>query len=103
MAMSFIYILTPAYILMVFSGTWMGIMRGAGDAIGPMWISLFNNVILRIPLSYLIAFLTRTEAHPSGNPNSVILSLLIAMAVGCIITAIYFRAGKWRNKAIVGK
>jgi len=103
MAMTFIYILTPAYLLMAFSGTWMGVMRGAGDAIGPMWISLFTNVVLRIPLSYLIANLTVSDAYPNGHQNSPFLALLISFLVSCSITAIYYRKGKWRTKSIIGQ
>ena len=103
MSMTFIYILTPAYIALSFSGSWMGVMRGAGDSIGPMWLMLFNNVIMRIPLSYLLARLTRSEANPNGNPNSIFFALMTAMTVGCVLTLIYFKAGKWRGKAIVGQ
>ena len=103
MSMTFVRIMVPAYLAMTLSGTWMGVMRGAGDSIAPMWIALFNNVIMRVPLSYLIAFLTRSDANPNGNPNSIFLSLLIAMLIGCGITTIYYRSGKWRGKSIVGK
>lgn len=103
MSITFIYILSPAYLAMSFSGSWMGMMRGAGDAVGPMWLSLLNNVIIRIPLSYLIAHMTRSETHPNGNPNSIFVALLAAMLLGCVITYIYYRAGKWRGKAITGQ
>ena len=102
MSMSFIQVLAPAYLVMAFSGTWMGVMRGAGDAIGPMWLSLCNNVVLRVPLSYLIVYLTTSEAYPKGNPSSMFYAMLIAMSVGCVITGIYYRAGKWRDKSIIG-
>ena len=101
--MTFITIMTPAYIAMSFSGSWMGVMRGAGDAVGPMWISLVNNVILRIPMSYIIAHLTRSEIYPNGDPNSIFLALLFSMLIGCVITIVYYRAGKWRNKSIIGQ
>ena len=103
MSMTFVRIMVPAYLAMTLSGTWLGVMRGAGDAIGPMWIALFNNVIMRVPLSYLIAFLTKSEANPNGHPNSIFLSLLIAMLIGCVITTIYYRSGKWRGKAVAGQ
>ena len=103
MGMTFITILTPAYVAMSFSGSWMGIMRGAGDAVGPMWISLVNNVILRVPLSYLIAHLTKSAANPHGDPSSIFLAMLIAMIAGCVITIIYYRAGKWRGKSLIGQ
>ncbi|MCL2126058.1 MAG: MATE family efflux transporter [Oscillospiraceae bacterium] len=102
LSMGFIRIMVPAYLAMTVSGTWMGVMRGAGDAFGPMWISMVNNVILRVPLAYLIAYFTKSEINPNGHPNSIMLSLLIAMLVGCVISTVYYRAGKWRNKAVTG-
>lgn len=102
MSMTFVFILSPGYLAMSFSGSWMGVMRGAGDAIGPMWLTLLNNVIMRVPLSYLIAYLTRSDSDPHGNPNSIFLALLISLVIGCFITLIYYRAGKWRGKAITG-
>jgi len=103
MSITFVRIMVPAYLAMTISGTRLGVMRGAGDAFGPMWISLFNHVILRVPLSYLLAYLTRSDANPNGHPNSMFLALLISMIIGCGITVIYYRAGKWRSKALVGQ
>jgi Na+-driven multidrug efflux pump len=103
MSMTFILILAPFYLAMSTSGTWMGVMRGAGDSIGPMWISLFNNVIMRVPISYLLAYLTRSALNPNGHPNSIMFGLLISMLIGCVITTVYYRAGKWRGKAITGQ
>ena len=103
MSMTFIRIMAPAYFALTVNGILIGVMRGAGDAIGPMWLSMAYIIVLRIPFSYLIAFLTRSEASPSGNPNSVFFAMLIAFFVGCIVTILYYKAGKWRGKAIVGQ
>lgn len=103
MSMTFIRIMTPAYLLMTLTGSLTGVMRGAGDTVGPMWITLVNNVLLRVPLAYLFAHLTRSEVNPNGNPNSIFMSMLGAMVVGSVITIFYYRAGKWRGKAITGK
>ena len=103
MSMTFVRIMTPAYILMTLTGSLSGVMRGAGDTLGPMWITMVNNVLLRVPLAYLFAYLTRSDQNPKGNPNSIFLSMLGAMVVGGILTIIYYRAGKWKGKAVVGK
>ena len=100
MSTTFVRIMSPAYLAITFSGTRMGVMRGAGDSIGPMWLALFNNVIMRVPLSYFIAYLTRSDENPNGHPNSIFLAMLCAMLIGCVITSIYYKAGKWRNKAL---
>lgn len=101
MGMGFIRVMSVAYFAMVFNTCFSGVMRGAGDSMGPMWISIGVNVILRVPLSYLIASMTVSELYPKGHPNSVFLSLLVAMIVGAVITMLYYRMGKWRSKAIV--
>lgn len=101
MGMGFIHIMAFAYIAMVVNNVFMGVMRGAGDSMGPMWISIGVNVVLRVPLSYIIAYFTRSQVHPNGNPDSLFWSLFAAMIVGAIITIFYYRRGKWRSKSIV--
>jgi len=94
-------ILAAGYI--VFAGTQilMGVMRGAGDTAKPMWISIFNTVVLRIPIAYIWAWLTRSEQYPNGSPDCLFASLVITWVIGFIITAIVYRKGSWKKKAIV--
>lgn len=101
MCMTFILILVVAYLCMVVGNTFSGVMRGAGDSMGPMWISIIANVVLRVPLSYLIAGMTKSAENPNGHPNSTFVALSIAIFISAIVTVIYFRRGKWRGKAIV--
>ncbi|MBE7052549.1 MAG: MATE family efflux transporter, partial [Ruminococcaceae bacterium] len=53
-------ILAFGYIAMAVTQSLSGVMRGAGDTMTPMWISLFTSVALRIPVAYGISYLTRT-------------------------------------------
>ncbi|SHI16684.1 putative efflux protein, MATE family [Sporobacter termitidis DSM 10068] len=101
MGMGFIQVMVAGYIAMVVSNTFSGVMRGAGDSMGPMWISIATNVILRVPLSYGIAHFTKSAAHPNGDPNSPFIALSAAIILGALITIIYYRKGNWRNKSIV--
>ena len=78
-----------------------GTMRGAGDTVSPMWISLITTVVVRVPLAYLMAYMTRSEAYPHGQPYTLFLSMLISWISGAVITSIVFKRGKWKNKAIV--
>ena len=103
MSMTFVRIMTPGYLALAVSGTRMGIMRGAGDAMGPMWMSLVNQVVIRIPLSFLIASMTKSEEYPNGHPDSIFVALLLSLVLGCGIAILYYRAGKWRGKAITGQ
>lgn len=101
MGIGFMRIMVSAYIAMVFTNVFSGVMRGAGDSMGPMWISVGSNVVLRVPLAYIIAYLTRSQAYPAGNPNSIFWSLLAAVVSGAVVTMIYYRLGRWRSKSIV--
>ena len=42
-------ILAAGYIAIAISQVLGGIMRGAGDTVTPMWISLFTTIVLRVP------------------------------------------------------
>jgi putative MATE family efflux protein len=94
-------ILAAGYI--VFAGTQilMGVMRGAGDTMKPMWISIFNTVILRVPIAYLWAWMSKSDMYPKGSPDSIFASLLITWVAGFLITTIVYRRGTWKNKSIV--
>ena len=91
--------LALGYVCFAVSQVLQGVMRGAGNTVVPMWISVFTTVILRVPLAYLIAALTRSEAWPTGHPDAVFSSLLISWVAGMVITVIAYRRGTWDKKA----
>ncbi|MBQ6904409.1 MAG: MATE family efflux transporter, partial [Lachnospiraceae bacterium] len=93
-------ILLIGYIAMEMIQCLSGVMRGAGDTMTPMWISIFNSVIIRMPLAYLLVFLSKTPERPQGNFYMMGLSLLITWLVSAVITLFLYRRGKWRTKAV---
>nr|WP_300006276.1 MATE family efflux transporter [Tissierella sp.] len=101
LSMHLMRILAFGYIAMAVTQSLSGVMRGAGDTLTPMWISLITTVIVRVPIAYGIAFFTRSEAYPTGRPESVFISLLMSWTIGAIVTIIFFRRGTWRKKTIV--
>jgi len=101
LSMHMMRILAVGYIAMAVTQSLSGVMRGAGDTMTPMWISLITTVVLRVPIAYGIAYLTRSEMYPTGRPESVFISLLTSWTMGAIITTIFYKKGKWRNKALV--
>lgn len=103
LSMHMMRILAVGYIAMAVTQSLSGVMRGAGDTMTPMWISLINTVILRVPVAYSIAYLTRSEAYPTGRPESTFISLLVAWTMGSIITTIFFKKGNWRKKGFAHK
>ena len=94
-------ILAVGYIAMAITQSLSGVMRGAGDTMTPMWISLFTTVLVRVPIAYGIAYLTRSEAYPTGRPESIFISLLMSWTIGAIITIIFFKKGNWRKKGFI--
>ncbi len=94
-------VLAVGYVAMAVTQSLGGVMRGAGDTVTPMWISLITTVLLRVPVAYGIAYFTRSENYPTGRPESVFISLLVAWTMGAIITTLFFRRGKWREKALI--
>ena len=103
MATKMMRIVAPGYIAFAITQSLGGVMRGAGDTTTPMWISFFTTIVVRVPLAYLFAYLTRSAEFPNGNPVSVFASLLCSWVVGCLIHVIAFRRGKWRTAAQIKK
>lgn len=101
LSMHMMRILAVGYIAMAVTQSLSGVMRGAGDTMTPMWISLITTVFLRVPVAYGIAFLTRSELYPTGRPESTFISLLVSWTLGAIITTIFFKRGKWKKKGLV--
>lgn len=93
-------ILAVGYIVMAVIQSFSGIMRGAGDTVTPMWISIFQTICLRMPLAYIMVYLSRSPEYPKGRQELLYLSLVIAWIIGAIITSIFFARGKWKEKAL---
>ena len=100
LSMRMMRILAVGYIAMAVTQCLSGIMRGAGDTMSPMWISIFTTVIVRVPLAYAIAFATRTPEMPTGNYRATFISLLVSWLIGALMTVIIYKRKKWKEKAI---
>ncbi|HBR28011.1 MAG TPA: MATE family efflux transporter [Firmicutes bacterium] len=98
LSMRMMRILAVGYIAVAVTQSLSGVMRGVGDTVTPMWISLFTVVALRIPIAYGIAYLTRSEAYPTGRPESTYVSLLLSWTLGAFITLLCYQKGTWRKK-----
>ena len=98
LATSMMRIMAVGYICIAVTQVLGGIMRGAGDTVTPMWISIISTIIIRVPLAYFMAWLTRTPEYPAGQPIALYGSLMISWVLGMVISIIVFRIGKWRQK-----
>ena len=93
-------ILAIGYIAMAVTQSLSGVMRGAGDTMTPMWISLITTVFIRVPLAYGISYLTRSPQLPVGRSECIQISLVTSWVLGALITTLFYGKGKWKNKAI---
>lgn len=90
-------ILAVGYIAVAVTQSLSGVMRGSGNTVTPMWVSLIQTIIIRVPIAYGLSFITRSEELPFGRFECVPVSLLIAWVSGAAITAIIYKKGKWRK------
>ncbi len=91
-------VLALGYIAFGVTQTIMGVMRGAGETMRPMWVSLIQTVVIRLPIAYLWAYLSRSERFPNGDPLCLYGSLLVAWVAGTVMILLLYRRGDWKRK-----
>ncbi len=89
----YLVIVSTFYILFSAMFVVNGVLRGAGDTLVPMFITLFSLWVLRVPGSYLLSQRLGTEGIWWGIP--------LAWFFGFVASFIYYRSGKWRSKVVV--
>lgn len=94
-------ILAVGYIAMAVTQSLSGVMRGAGDTMTPMWISMFTTVGVRVPLAYLLIHLTKSPELPNGAYQCLFISLLVSWVLGAMVTTISYIRGSWKKKGLV--
>ena len=87
-------ILALGYIGLSVNMVLWGTIRGAGDAMTPLWGAIINTVVVRVPVAYVLV-------HLMGRPEALFYSLLIAWLTNLLLGILAYRFGKWRNKGIV--
>ncbi len=102
LAVRMIRVMAVGYFCMCITQVLGGVMRGAGDTVSPMWISIISTIIIRVPLAYLLAYLTRSAEHPHGDPIALFGSLMISWVLGMVMSIVVYSAGKWK-KSMMGK
>lgn len=93
-------ILAAGYIAMEVTQCLSGVMRGAGDTVTPMWISVVTTVMIRIPLAYGMVHVTKSAALPKGDSACIFISLLLSWILGAVITFVMYKRGAWKKKAL---
>ncbi len=90
-------IMAVGYIAVSVTQVLGGVMRGCGNTVTPMWISILTTVALRVPVAYVMAYLSRSPEFPNGHPFALSISMLVAWTLGMLLSAGAFRWGKTRK------
>ncbi len=90
---NYLLIVCTFYLFFAMMFAFTGVLRGAGDTIIPMFITLFSLWIVRIPLAVFLS--------SRYGIDGVWWAIPIAWGMGMIASYLYYRTGKWRNKRVV--
>ena len=97
--MTMMLILAVGYIAVSITQSLQGVIRGAGDTMSPMWITIATAILMRVPLAYgLVAIMRKAGAALLTQEKMVFVSLLAVWVIGAVITAIVYFKGSWRKK-----
>ena len=102
LATRMIRLMAVGYICISVTQVLGGVMRGAGDTVTPMWVSIISTIIIRIPVAYFVAYMTRSTEFPHGKPVALFGSLMFSWVMGMVISIIVFSIGKWKKKMYAG-
>lgn len=81
------------YILFSIMFTYSGVLRGAGDTLIPMFITLTALWIVRIPSAY---FLSKRFGE-----LGIWYAVPLGMITGVILTFIYYKTGRYKTKGVI--
>ncbi|MDR1666765.1 MAG: MATE family efflux transporter [Bacteroidales bacterium] len=70
-----------------------GVMRGAGDTLIPMFITLLSLWLVRIPFASAVSEII--------GPDGIWWSIPAGWCVGMICAIVYYRTGRWKNKGVI--
>ena len=89
----YLYIVSPFYLVFATMFIFNGLLRGAGDTITSMLITLITLWFFRVPASYLLSVKFGSIGIWWGIP--------VAWVIGLAISLVYYKTGRWRSKAVV--
>lgn len=89
------YLIIVSSFYIVFSAMFVlnGVMRGAGDTLIPMFITLVALWLVRIPVSYFLS--------QKMGETGIWWAIPIGWFLGMILSYFYYMSGKWKKKAII--
>jgi len=89
----YLRIVSPFYLVFSLMFIFNGVLRGAGDTVFPMFITLLALWVIRLPISYWLSLKMDAIGIWWGIP--------IAWGFGVMASFLYYKTGKWKKKAVV--
>ena len=93
-------IMVWCYIATSFTYASSGVLRGAGDTLPVMIITIIGTVGMRMPMAYFLVRRFPTEVFPAGNPSGVYWSMLICYSLVAASCFVYYLTGRWKKSAL---
>ena len=87
-------IISYGYLFYAYGMVLTNSFNGAGDTWTPTWLNLFCFWLWEIPLAWLLA------RHFSLGPQGVAWAVTIAFSTLAVASAVLFRRGRWKLKAV---
>lgn len=89
----YIYVVSGFYVVVSTMFIFTGVLRGAGDTMIPMFITILALWVVRIPVSYYLSLKMGYVGVWWGIP--------IAWVVGVTASFLYYKTGRWKAKVVV--
>ncbi|HKK63485.1 MAG TPA: MATE family efflux transporter [Bacteroidales bacterium] len=89
----YLTIVTSFYIIFTSMFIFGSVMRGAGDTLIPMFITLISLWAFRIPAAYFLS--------QRFGESGIWWAIPIGWTLGTVMTLIYYKMGRWKNKVVV--
>ncbi len=103
---AYLTIVTAFYLVFTGMFVYTGVMRGAGDTIIPMFITLISLWVVRIPAAVFlsqesISFLGLTIKGAGLGATGIWWAIPTGWGIGLILSFFYYRTGRWKNKSVI--
>ncbi|HBH49238.1 MAG TPA: MATE family efflux transporter [Bacteroidales bacterium] len=89
----YLIIVSSCYIIFSIMFALNGVMRGAGDTLIPMFITLFSLWVIRVPFAAILS--------KSMDEIGIWIAVPLAWSVGSLFSFIYYRTGNWKKRVII--
>lgn len=89
----YISIMTIRYLMMSMFFPTNGAIRGAGDAVASMVLTITTQLVIRVPAVIILV--------PLFGFAGVAISLAASTVFGLLLVTIYYNSGRWKKKALV--